>query len=1232
MIISELLTWRNTWLCLLGRRSRLVPTAIFIILLIVALVSPSPSSAYLGWEANNVANTPTDNGKILTNASGENEPSPPCIFPSEALFSKTCEASAFPNKDYVGEESPAVVASRRITNLHAGETLDAAADIQLSNTSAPGGGVTSDPVGASLQLVISTSPTSAHESEVIADITNSPDGEITDYNLEEHGILVGRGTYKVPTTTAGPVYVDAVVNASVPSGSTFGEHPCVDSPGEEIKGGGKNVCPLENNAPESTLSVQRFQPSENNSTPLTAEAVASPSSPGEGEKTTFPTIVGEGATYPYTPIWESSAITKMTTTHCPAEKEQEACAFVEAHADVSTILKTSGCSISQSGLFFLTQDKEIVAQAKKALEEVEEKSKKGEEPTYRWATGEKALEEKYPSFAAYEESAVLFDGEAATDVTGKGTGISESTSVHGGLSISATVPVSREILKKGESKPWYVALALNPEQKGCADSLTVNGSKSHAEALVFRPHAPGEPTWGESLGTRETTAAAGTELTSTAKSLMTDSVTVKAGDIIDVGADAPIEDSLSESEKQLVTMTPCLKLEISSTEYTIGNCGEQDLSSLQKDIDVFHSGSFIVPNTVTENTTATLSYTVQATATGHTSPAKIGQGGGDLDIEVYEPQYLKWEATNVLNTPVDNGKILTNSSGENEASPPCIFPSEALFSKTCEASAFPNKDYIGEESPAVVASRRITNLHAGEILDAATNIQLSNTSYPGGGATNDPVGASLQLVLSTSPTSAHEAEVVADMSSSPSAEITDYLLEHHGFLLSRGTYKVLSSITGPVYVDAVLTASVPSGSTFGEHLCVDSPGEEIKGGGKNVCPVENNAPDNTLSVQRFQPSENNGTPLTAEAVASTSSPGEGEKTTFAIAAGEDTDYPYTPVWESGEITKLTTTHCPAEKEQEACAFIEAHADVSTVLKNPNCSVEQAGQFFLTQDKEIVAQAKKALEEVEEKTKKGEEPTYRWATGEKALEEKYPSFAAYEETTVLFDGEAATNVTGVGTGISESTSVHSGLNISATVPVSRETLKKGESKPWYVALALNPEQKGCADSLTINGAKSHAEALVFRPHDPGEETWGESLGTREATAAAGTELTSTAKSLVTDALTVKAGDIIDVGADVPIEDSLSESEKQLVTMTPCLKLKIGATEYTIGSCAEQDLSILQKTAEIFHSGSFVVPATVTENTAATLSYTMQATATGHTSPAKVGKGGSDLDVEVYEPQP
>jgi hypothetical protein len=125
---------------------------------------------------------------------------------------------------------------------------------------------------------------------------------------------------------------------------------------------------------------------------------------------------------------------------------------------------------------------------------------------------------------------------------------------------------------------------------------------------------------------------------------------------------------------------------------------------------------------------------------------------------------------------------------------------------------------------------------------------------------------------------------------------------------------------------------------------------------------------------------------------------------------------------------------------------------------------------------------------------------------------------------------------------------------------------------------------------------------------------------------------TAKSLVTDAVTVKAGDIIDVGADAPIEDSLSESTKQLVTLTPCLKLKIGATEYTIGSCAEQDLSILQKTAEVFHSGSFVVPSTVTENTAATLSYTMQAAATGFTSPAKVGKGGSDLDVEVYEPQP
>jgi hypothetical protein len=122
----------------------------------------------------------------------------------------------------------------------------------------------------------------------------------------------------------------------------------------------------------------------------------------------------------------------------------------------------------------------------------------------------------------------------------------------------------------------------------------------------------------------------------------------------------------------------------------------------------------------------------------------------------------------------------------------------------------------------------------------------------------------------------------------------------------------------------------------------------------------------------------------------------------------------------------------------------------------------------------------------------------------------------------------------------------------------------------------------------------------------------------------------AKPLITDEFRVKGGDIIDVGASAPVEDSLSQVVNELVTLSPCLELTVGHSEYPVGSCAVQDLSNLQKKVDVFHSGSFAVPASVAPGTRATLSYVMGATATGSTSPASVGEAG-DLDVEVYEPQ-
>jgi DNA-binding beta-propeller fold protein YncE len=596
---------------------------------------------------------------------------------------------------------------------------------------------------------------------------------------------------------------------------------------------------------------------------------------------------------------------------------------------------------------------------------------------------------------------------------------------------------------------------------------------------------------------------------------------------------------------------------------------------------------------------------------------------------------LSWSAADVLDTPADTGAIRTDGSGRDQPSPPCIFPLGVLLSRICEAPAFPEHFFLGEQSPVVVASRRLTNLTAGETLDAAADIELSNTSTAD--AALDPIAVTLQLDLSTSPTSVDppEARVLENITNSPGAAITDYHLEHHATLVSRGDYTVPSSLTEPVYLDAVVTASLPPGSTFGESPCVDPPGDEIEGSNQGLCPLESDTRFSTLSVQRFQPAETDHVPLVVEEATDPSTPGQGETTTFPITAGADRDYPYTPIWQSGEITKLDAAHCPSketesseERSQEACAFVEAHGDLTVSLANPGCSVLLGGRFFLTQDRDIVSQAKSALGEAEEKVRLGEEPEYSFQTGTPALTAKFPSYAEYEASKVHVGGEAGTNVTGVGTGIGERTGVHGALNISATVPVSREILQAGEQGPWYVALEVAPEQSGCADSLTVDGQASHAEALVVRPRGPGEDLWSESVGARVATEPVGSGLTSAPQSLITDELRVKGGDIIDVGADAPVEDSLSRGIQELVTLSPCLKLTIGQSEYPLRDCAVQDLSSLQRATDAFHSGSFTVPATVPPGTPATLSYVMAAAAAS-TSPARVA-GAGDLDVELYEP--
>src|SRR5262249_18054198 len=427
-----------------------------------------------------------------------------------------------------GGPSPEVLASRRIANLRAGETIDATAALQVSNGSiAPS--FAPDPIRVQLQLVLSTSPRTATENEVLATMTNKPSGEITGYLQEHHAPLLSRGSYTVPPTESGQtLYVDAVVSVSRPPGSSYGQRRCVDTPGNPITDAqGQAICPVENDPRESTLSVQRFPLAEATDPHMAVEAVRGPARPHEA---VFPGN-GLGQDYPYTSVWETGPL-RLPTRRCP--DTLHFCTVVEAHADLGLTITRNACPTLVDGQFFLTHDANIVQESQEALltdQVVNENS-------YSFTT-----RERFQNYKEYEKSSVHLNSEAGKNIIALNT--NGESGAQGALSISASakVPESEE--------SWYVALAMAPTQEYCEGNiLTLDEADGHAEAILFRLQEPEEPTWRMATGTKLREASA-TGLSDKPTRLITDSSIVKAGDIIDIGADAPVRYSYaSRSGKQ----------------------------------------------------------------------------------------------------------------------------------------------------------------------------------------------------------------------------------------------------------------------------------------------------------------------------------------------------------------------------------------------------------------------------------------------------------------------------------------------------------------------------------------------------------------------------------------------------------------------------------------------------------------------------------------------------------
>jgi hypothetical protein len=298
---------------------------------------------------------------------------------------------------------------------------------------------------------------------------------------------------------------------------------------------------------------------------------------------------------------------------------------VEAHADLGFTVTQNACPTLVDGQFFLTHDARIVQQSHEALltdQEVNENS-------YSFQT-----RERFPNYKEYEKSAIHLNSEAGKNIIALNT--NRESGAQGALSISASakVPESEE--------SWYVALAMTPTQEYCEGNLlTLEEADSHAEAILFRLQEPKEATWSYTTGTQPREAIA-TELSNKPTPLITDSVIVKSGDIIDIGADAPVRYSYaSQSGTQpLVNLTPCLVLTIAGWEQIGTTCTGEDLSFLQPSSDVFRSARIVVPAGVRPGTRGIISYTMKAEAApgSSTAPAEAGYEPGNLDVEIFEPE------------------------------------------------------------------------------------------------------------------------------------------------------------------------------------------------------------------------------------------------------------------------------------------------------------------------------------------------------------------------------------------------------------------------------------------------------------------------------------------------------------------------------------------------------------------------------------------------------------------
>jgi hypothetical protein len=346
------------------------------------------------------------------------------------------------------DEQSFAVASRRVPALQPGDSLDVAANVQMTMPDMDDTDV-DEVYGA---IVLADSPT-ATGGVVVAPRAG---GTIDEKQYQHHYPLTNRGNYRtrdgdapVRWAQAGTLYANFVVTTVSPSqrgGAPCGKGQCTDPCSESGTVDRPAVCV---DANYSQMSVQTFRPATRGDRLMAVDAMTA----------TPVRAVRMGPGYQngsFVPVWTSPPMTDLA----PGE-------IVQAHADLAFTYEGAGgrCEPNIEAQVFLTKD---------------------------------------PTLARIEDGSatIPISGQVNTNLTPDQRTI--TLSPFGSMLVQPQAQLQYRTLHTltiDWSGPWYVVVAAYEAQdSGCAPlAVTVepSGRGSDAAAFRFRAAAPGTPGWQE---------------------------------------------------------------------------------------------------------------------------------------------------------------------------------------------------------------------------------------------------------------------------------------------------------------------------------------------------------------------------------------------------------------------------------------------------------------------------------------------------------------------------------------------------------------------------------------------------------------------------------------------------------------------------------------------------------------------------------------------------------------